>query len=462
MSKRVQMIGFTAAAMAAVTGLQREIMIDTTNWVPVVHDGVTAGGHPIALASLVNAQIATEAVAGTMSAADKIKLDNGPTLFSRGAVGAPAYSFTGDPTTGLYSSAASKLDFAIAGADVVQIGATYIAVDPGNNPAGSGAIRLKNNVALNARNVGNTADIAVVASDAANIVYLGDDANAANVKIRSLGTITMRIGGNDILSISAASGALLNTIGTDLSWLRGFIHGFSGSAPGGAQVLTLSPGACVDSTNAFFIKNGTTWTKTFAAWAAGTGNGGLDTGAIAASTEYWVHKIYNPTTGADDVLLSLSFGAPTLPVGFTKFRVVSWLKTDATPNIRLFTQLGERWIFQNVNLDANVVVVGTTQVLVTLAICPTGIQVDVNLRGAAANVAVNTALVIPDWDEGNVSPVSNDAVTDFLTQVTNQQILGTFFRRTNTSRQVGVRSSAASSSISLASHGFYWDRGRNA
>lgn len=45
MTKRVQRYGLTAAAMASLTGLDREIIIDTTNYTLVVHDGVTAGGH---------------------------------------------------------------------------------------------------------------------------------------------------------------------------------------------------------------------------------------------------------------------------------------------------------------------------------------------------------------------------------------------------------------------------------
>ena len=47
------------------------------------------------------------------------------------------------------------------------------------------------------------------------------------------------------------------------------------------------------------------------------GAGGLDTGSIAASTEYHWWAIYNPLTNAFDSMASLSSSAPTMPSGYT-------------------------------------------------------------------------------------------------------------------------------------------------
>lgn len=60
-----------------------------------------------------------------------------------------------------------------------------------------------------------------------------------------------------------------------------------------------------------------------------TGAGGLDTGALAGSTWYYVHRIYNPATGVRSGLLSLSATAPTLPSGYTFSRCVHVVRTDA-------------------------------------------------------------------------------------------------------------------------------------
>ncbi len=68
-------------------------------------------------------------------------------------------------------------------------------------------------------------------------------------------------------------------------------------------------------------------------WVAGTNQGGLDTGAKAADTWYYMYAIYNPTTGAADALFTATYGAPTMPAGFTKKAYVGALLTGAAGNI---------------------------------------------------------------------------------------------------------------------------------
>lgn len=49
----VQYYGGTTAQHAGYTGAQREMTVDTTKWTLVVHDGATAGGHPLVKESTV-------------------------------------------------------------------------------------------------------------------------------------------------------------------------------------------------------------------------------------------------------------------------------------------------------------------------------------------------------------------------------------------------------------------------
>lgn len=51
MPKTVQFRGGTTTQHSTFTGANREITIDTDKHAPVVHDGVTPGGYPLALAS---------------------------------------------------------------------------------------------------------------------------------------------------------------------------------------------------------------------------------------------------------------------------------------------------------------------------------------------------------------------------------------------------------------------------
>ena len=48
MAKRLQFRGGTTTQHSTFTGANREITIDIDKHVPVVHDGVTPGGHPLA------------------------------------------------------------------------------------------------------------------------------------------------------------------------------------------------------------------------------------------------------------------------------------------------------------------------------------------------------------------------------------------------------------------------------
>lgn len=64
-----------------------------------------------------------------------------------------------------------------------------------------------------------------------------------------------------------------------------------------------------------------------------TGAGGMDAAeSLAASTWYYTYFIYNPTTGDVAALASLSANSPTLPTGYTYFRRMGALRTDATAN----------------------------------------------------------------------------------------------------------------------------------
>ena len=64
-----------------------------------------------------------------------------------------------------------------------------------------------------------------------------------------------------------------------------------------------------------------------------TGAGGMDkVESVAASTWYYYYFIYNPTTGDVAALASLSANSPTLPSGYTYFRRMGALRTDATAN----------------------------------------------------------------------------------------------------------------------------------
>lgn len=125
MTKRVQRFGLTAAAMSVLTGLQRELIINTDDWSIHVQDGVTAGGKKIstdaanalayqpknveltAIAGLATTGLVTRTAANTYiprtitGTAAEITVTNGDGVAANPTLSLPAaLTFTGKTTTG--------------------------------------------------------------------------------------------------------------------------------------------------------------------------------------------------------------------------------------------------------------------------------------------------------------------------------------------------------------------------
>jgi len=109
----------------------------------------------------------------------------------------------------------------------------------------------------------------------------------------------------------------------------------TGLAPAWSTTTTLSvaAGKARDDADAADIALASAMTKSLSAWAAGTGNGGLDTGTIAASTYYYIWLIKRTDGTAVDVLLSLSGTAPTMPANYTIKRCIGRIRTNASSQI---------------------------------------------------------------------------------------------------------------------------------
>jgi hypothetical protein len=134
--------------------------------------------------------------------------------------------------------------------------------------------------------------------------------------------------------------------------LRGFIDGFQHTIAGGNQSYSVGSGMAADSTNAFMISRQGAISKTLAAWAIGSGVGSLDTGAVAANTWYHSYEIFNSSTGVVDHLVSLQptnanpAGTPTLPSGYTYYRLVGAMVTDASANLLGIVQKRNEFLFK--------------------------------------------------------------------------------------------------------------------
>jgi len=107
--------------------------------------------------------------------------------------------------------------------------------------------------------------------------------------------------------------------------------------------INISSGACFDSTNTYHISAAAGITKRLdAAWAAGDDSGGLLNGSIATDTLYHIYALRKDADGTADYgfLADGDTLATYLPAGYSAYRWVGYVLTDASANIRNFKMLG--------------------------------------------------------------------------------------------------------------------------
>jgi hypothetical protein len=229
-----------------------------------------------------------------------------------------------------------------------------------------------------------------------------------------------------------------------------YLSGLTLSTAGASGTMSIAAGVANDSTNTTLMSLAAI-SKTTASWAVGSGNGGIDTGSIANSTWYHFYLIERTDTGVTDVIFSLSASAPAFPTSYTLTRYIGSAKTDGSAHWTAFTQVGDKFIWAAAVTDVNAIAATAARVVTTLTV-PTGIVVSALFRGGLNSTSTGT--MFPALIENDVAPV-NTGNAD-LCAVAN----GSFERLTNTSAQIGVRSSAASGNVSINTFGWIDTRGK--
>jgi len=156
----------------------------------------------------------------------------------------------------------------------------------------------------------------------------------------------------------------------DATVLRSYISGLSLSTAGSSTTMSIAAGKAADSANAAMMSLASAINKTTSSWAVGSGNGGIDTGAIASSTWYYFYQIRRPDTGVVDVIFSLSSASPTLPANYTQYRYIGGALTNGSSQWVKFTQFGDNFVWDSPVLDFNTTG-ATTSALLTCSL-PSG------------------------------------------------------------------------------------------
>jgi len=175
-----------------------------------------------------------------------------------------------------------------------------------------------------------------------------------------------------------------------------------------ATFLMIAPGSCRSENEEVDLSITQGMRKNCAtSWAAGNGNGALDTGSLAPWTWYFVHVIGNQATGDRDILVSTSFSNPVLPSGYTAFRRIFSFVTDGSSHIYGFIQVGDDIQFKSPMPNASGVNNGGAVATLRNVTVPPGIKWEVVLSVVAsgpnpgANDVGFLAVDDPDKDVSN-------------------------------------------------------------
>lgn len=254
-------------------------------------------------------------------------------------------------------------------------------------------------------------------------------------------------------------------VGEILGMMRGHIDGLTLSNDAGDPTndVAIAAGCAVDTTAVKLLVLAAAITKRLdAAWAVGTGNGGLDGtesvgGTPDVSTWYHVWLIMRSDTGVVDVLFSESATAPTMPTNYDYKRRIGAVRNNASGDILAFLQTGDRFMFTTVpalDVDATN---STTRANATIMV-PTGVRVVA--IGNFVQTASDRYTYVSTPDMTDQTP-SATATPLFNAGATGAVIGGQIEVLTNTSAQIAFDCSTTTGSFRWATLGWRDFRGKD-
>ena len=266
--------------------------------------------------------------------------------------------------------------------------------------------------------------------------------------------------------LSAAQGKSLkdqiNALIAGSALPRGHLWGLalSNNATDATNDIDIAAGSCRSDDDTENIVIAAPITKRLdAAWAVGSAQGGRDTGSIANGT-WHIWAIKRTDTGVVDVLFSTSATAPTMPTNYTKKRRIGSV-IRVSDALLAFVQNGDEFLLKSTINDVATTALGTTPTNYVLTV-PLGISVEAIFTAAAIKASTGISMFA-------YSPLADDQTADYLAGRSNLTSIhannnsansGSHRIRTNASGEIRAVSSAAASTLYVATRGWVDQRGR--
>ena len=273
--------------------------------------------------------------------------------------------------------------------------------------------------------------------------------------------------GAGLYSTSAFGGdpgaGLLNFQGYNLNGVSAFSSGLiygctiANNTLDATNDIDFGAGKCADSTNVAYMVASALTKRLDAAWAVGTNQGGLFSGAIA-NTTYHCFIIMRPDTGVVDAGFDTSVTAANRPVAYTYYRRVGSIVRSGGV-IRAFVQTGDQFMWSVPISDEFTTNPGTSAVTVTLSL-PTGLVINAMVTvGLEANSATDFRLLVTSLSVTDTVPSSTlfTLKSNEISTPSSDVVVPT-----NTSAQIRYRLnlSTAAAIVSVQTNGWADTRGR--
>lgn len=238
---------------------------------------------------------------------------------------------------------------------------------------------------------------------------------------------------------------------------QNYFTGLILSTAGASSSFGITAGSAADTTNAYLMSLGSAINKTTGSWAVGNNQGCLDTGAIAATTWYYVYAIERVDTNVTDILCSLSATSPTMPTNYTVKRRIGAMLTDGSSHwTKFFERPGLLFYWDVMTSNTSGTFMSTASILATLSV-PPGLNVNALFNMQIDAASNNDACVVTDPNQIDTAPSGSAETTQagIGTAGAAIRIVNQLAMTVNTSNQVRLKCANGSASYHFYTVGWY-------